>query len=161
MKGLHWRLKWHSHWLHRYCLNLCVFFTQLQGLGPAHWEAAGKGSEGEQKVKWCWEEKNGERVTTFLGGLWVEGGKCWDSVWGRGEKEGFQRFLLLAVSWHRILQVLKSCKASRLGPWHIASCKGGHPTCQTSDLSGLPFRLPRLFWALPWFILGIFSGCQG
>ena len=27
------------------------FFTQLQGVGPANWEAAGKGSEGEQKVK--------------------------------------------------------------------------------------------------------------
>ena len=30
-----------------------------------------------------------------------------------------------------------------------------------SDLSGPLFRLPRLFWALPWVILGVFSGCQG
>ena len=76
---------------------VCFFFTQLQGLGPAHWEAAGKGSEGEQKVKLCWEEKNGEKVTTFWGVCELReenvGIMC-----GREEKEGFQKFLVLAAS---------------------------------------------------------------
>ena len=82
-----------------------------------------------------------------------------------GEKEGLQVFafgieLTPEIASSKKLHTWR--EASQFGPWHLVSCKGGHVDVpKFCDLSGPQFRLPRLFWALPWVILGRCSGCQG
>ena len=75
------------------------------------------------------------------------------------------------------MQVLKSCtrrgRLASLAPWHIASCKRGHTTCQTfltflgpySDCQGYSGHFRGLFWGsfqvakvnLPTFLWGFAS----